>query len=308
MMAEITTGGAGYAAALATAVCWTLSAAAFTRAGERIGSLPVNVIRLLLAFPLLGLAWLASSGVESVSGWPKDAWVWLGISGLLGFFLSDLCMFRAFLEMGTRRSLLISSLAPPVVGLVGVCWMHEHLSGRQWAGMAVALAGVMWGMGGAKSAGSPDHSKSSPPGRSFRRGFLLAIVGMLAQAFSTVAAKQGLNAGGPSALGATLIRVAAGLAAFIVFVLLARQAGRVAAAVRDRRAMGILSAGVVAGPVLGVSLMMYSLQRIPAGVTQTFVALTPVLIIPFSAVMQREQITPRHIFGAVCAFAGVAML
>ena len=49
--------------------------------------------------------------------WPSDAnprvWQMLGISGFLGFFVSDLCLFKAFLIIGPRRSLLVTSLTPP---------------------------------------------------------------------------------------------------------------------------------------------------------------------------------------------------
>ncbi len=40
---------AGELAALATACCWTVSALAFQNAGRRVGSLPVNLIRLVMA-------------------------------------------------------------------------------------------------------------------------------------------------------------------------------------------------------------------------------------------------------------------
>jgi hypothetical protein len=45
----------GELAALATACCWTVTAMAFESAGRRIGSLPVNFIRLVLALVFLTL-------------------------------------------------------------------------------------------------------------------------------------------------------------------------------------------------------------------------------------------------------------
>ena len=39
--------------ALGTAFCWTASALNFEAAGRRVGSLPVNFIRLVLAFVML---------------------------------------------------------------------------------------------------------------------------------------------------------------------------------------------------------------------------------------------------------------
>ena len=46
---------AGELAALGTACCWTVTALSFESAGRRVGSLPVNLIRLVMALLLLTL-------------------------------------------------------------------------------------------------------------------------------------------------------------------------------------------------------------------------------------------------------------
>jgi hypothetical protein len=46
----------GQLAALGTAVCWAVSALAFAAAGRRIGVLPLNLIRLVMALGFLTLA------------------------------------------------------------------------------------------------------------------------------------------------------------------------------------------------------------------------------------------------------------
>ena len=52
----------GEIAALGTAVCWMVSALSFETAGKRIGSLSLNMIRLVMAFGLLGLYALVVRG------------------------------------------------------------------------------------------------------------------------------------------------------------------------------------------------------------------------------------------------------
>ena len=44
----------GELAGLGTAICWTATSMFFEAAGKRIGSLSVNLIRLVIAFFLLG--------------------------------------------------------------------------------------------------------------------------------------------------------------------------------------------------------------------------------------------------------------
>jgi drug/metabolite transporter (DMT)-like permease len=293
----------GQLAALGTALCWTLSATAFTHAGRRVGSISVNIIRLAMALVILAGARACASG----AGWgglgDASVWLWLGLSGFIGFFLADLCLFRAFLDIGPRRTLLTLSLAPPVSALIGAVWLGERLSGGQWLGMAVTLSGVVWGVWESGEPGTaPAGAAASRP-----RGIALAVVGMLAQAVSMVVAKRGLAAP-VTAIEATLIRVVAGLAGFVIMVTAARRWPRVAAALRDRVAVSVLAAGALIGPVLGVVLMMISLERIPTGVAQTFVATTPIMIIPFAAALHQDRVTPARLAAALLALSGVALL
>src|SRR4051794_36941674 len=134
----------GQLLALATALCWTISALSFEEASVRAGSLPVNIIRLVLAFALLAAFNRAHRGLAL----PRDAtpaqWKWLLLSGLIGFFVGDLCLFRALVLIGSRTSTLLMSLAPPLAALTGYLMLGEQLSTWAWLGMAVTLGGIVW--------------------------------------------------------------------------------------------------------------------------------------------------------------------
>ena len=134
----------GELAALATAVFWTLSAVAWTSAGKHIGALAVSFLRLVLAVGML----MAFGYIHRGLPWPSDAdgrvWLILGASGFLGFFVSDLCLFKAFLIIGPRLSLLVTSLTPPLVVLISWAWHGGGLPRLAWLAMSVTLAGVLW--------------------------------------------------------------------------------------------------------------------------------------------------------------------
>ena len=109
----------GELAALATAVCWALGSLAFTRAGRRIGSLPLNVIRLAIALVFSAIAGLVLYGRALPTDATAEQWWWLGLSGAVGYFFGDLCQFRAFIEIGPRLTLLLMALTPPMTALIG---------------------------------------------------------------------------------------------------------------------------------------------------------------------------------------------
>ena len=132
----------GQLLALGTAVCWTFSSIAFEMASRRAGSLPVNFVRLSLAF--VGLALIGFLGPRHLI-WPSDAppaaWKWLLVSGVIGFFIGDLALFRAFVEIGARLCSLLMALAPPIAAITAVFLLpNERMTTRSWLGMAVTLA------------------------------------------------------------------------------------------------------------------------------------------------------------------------
>ena len=71
--------------------------------------------------------------------------------------------------------------------------------------------------------------------------------------------------------------------------------------------LGILG-GTILGPVVGVWLSLIAVRRLDAGVASTLMAMSPVLVLPFSRLLERERLGWRAILGAAVAVAGVAIL
>ncbi len=272
---------------------------AFSLAGERIGSIPVNVVRLWIAWPIVLGVVACTNGWSALWTAPREAWRALLASGFAGYFWGDLCLFRAFVEIGPRRSLLVMSLAPPLTTLLATVWLGEQLLAHHYWGMALTLAGVVTVVGERRG----DEEVRTPT----RRGWWLALGGSLGQAVGMVLARQGVGAAG-SAWIASAMRLTSGAIAFLFLALLRGDMPRLGKALRDWAALGWILAGTLAGPVAGVTLMLFALSKIPAGLAQTFAATTPILIIPLSRHIHRERIGFRALAGAVLAVGGVAVL
>jgi len=292
---------AGEAAALATAFCWTFTSLAFESAGRRVGSMAVNFLRLVPAFFLLAFFCWAWDGKPLPWDAGSRAWLWLSLSGVVGFSLADLCLFRAFVLIGSRLSMLIMSLVPPFTALAGWLVLGETLSKTDFLGMTLTVAGVAWVVAEKRPAG-----KGGPEGRPSAAGVFLALAAALGQAVQLVISKLGM--GGYSPFGATQIRLISGMAGFAVLFFALSWWPKVFLALRDRPAMARVGLGAFFGPFLGVSLSLVSIQLTTTGVASTIMALSPVLIIPFSALFFGERITPRAVLGALAAVAGTALL
>jgi drug/metabolite transporter (DMT)-like permease len=289
----------GQLAALGTASCWALTALAFESAGRRVGSLPVNLIRLLFGFAFLVPAAWIRRGLPLPSDASGDAWLWLGLSGFVGFALGDLCLFRAFVLIGSRISVLIMSLVPPMTALLGRIALGETLRGREWMGMAMTVGGVMWVV---RERAPATAAGRRPPSTV---GILLALGGAAGQAGGLVLSKRGM--GTYDAFAANQIRILAGIATFALIFTFSRRWRPFVQALRHPPAMSRTALGAFFGPFLGVSLSLVAVQRTAAGVAATIMALTPVIILP-ALWWRKEPVTARAALGAVLAVAGTAVL
>ncbi len=290
----------GELAALATAFFWTVTALSFEVAGKRVGALSLNLIRLLTGMAFL-TAFLA---VTRGAPLPLDAtahnWIWLTVSGLVGFTLGDLLLFKGFILIGARVSMLIMALVPPITALIGWVVMGETLTPANMLGMVLVVGGISLVVL-ERSPGRGGVVISRP-----LRGVLAAFGGAVGQAVGLVLSKYGMQ--GYDAFAATQIRIIAGTAGFLVVVTVMGFWGRIRSALRDGRAMGAMSLGAFFGPFLGVSFSLLAVKHTATGIAATLMAIVPVLIIAPSALLFKEKVTLREVSGAVIAVAGVAVL
>ena len=288
----------GEFAALLTAVFWTVTSLSFESASHRIGSLSVNILRLIIGFAFLSVYNLFHRGIA----FPTDAgthnWIWLTLSGFVGFVFGDLFLFKSYTIIGSRFSMLIMTLAPPLAAIFGYFILGESLNIMQMTGMIIVISGISMAIFNRPVKGERLSIKISPA------GLLFAFIGALGQGLGIVLSKYGMEGYDPFA--STQIRIIAGAAGFAIIITLLRRWGNVAAALKNPSAMKPLALGAFFGPFLGISFSLLSVKHTQAGIASTIMAIVPVLILAPSAWLYREKITAVEIAGAVISVAGVA--
>lgn len=295
----------GELAGLGTAICWTATSMFFEAAGKRIGSLSVNLIRLFMAFFLLGTVTWITRGYFL----PLDAttynWTWLALSGLIGFTIGDLLLFQAFVVVGARISMLIMALSPPVAAIAGWLILGESMDTQGLVGMMITLSGIMMVV-----LNRPARDQNGKKAR-FKDwfenplGLLLAFGGATGQAVGLVLSKKGME--GYDVVASTHIRVMAGAVGFMIVFTLMQRWHKVKAGMKDKKGMLFTSGGAFFGPFMGVTLSLLAVKFTTAGIAQTLMSLVPVIIILPSVIIFKEKVTPREVLGAFVAVAGVAM-
>ncbi len=288
----------GELAALATAFCWTVTALAFETASRKVGSVAVNIIRLVMAVILLGLFTYVRRGMF----FPVDAslymWYWLILSGIVGFVIGDLFLFEAFTLIGSRLSMLIMTLVPPITATLGWMIMGEQMSWLNIIGMSMTISGIALVI-------FQKHSSKNVHIKYPVKGLFFAFLGAVGQATGYVLSKYGMGDYDPFA--ATQIRVIAGIGGFAILISFFRRWLSVGKALKERNPMLLILLGATFGPFLGVSFSLLAAQNTNTGIAATIMAITPILIIPPTLIFFKQPVSWKEIVGAIISVAGVSL-
>lgn len=297
---------------LAVAVSWTVTALFAEIGSKRLGSLQMNVIRMLLSLLMLGATLWYFTGSPYPLYADGKAWFWLSMSGFVGYLLGDYCLFNSYIWIGSRFGQLFMTLAPPTAAIAGWLMLDETLSWNALLGMLVTLTGI--GISVLNKGTSHKLSLKLP-----LKGVLFGVGAGVGQGVGLVLSKVGMNhyemsiPSGESMVAdllpfaSTFIRAVTGAIGFLLVMGMQKQFHTLATSVRDRKGMNAALWATITGPFIGVSLSLMAVQYTEAGVASTLMALTPIFIIWPSYFFFKQHVTFKEIVGACISVVGVSL-
>lgn len=297
----------GEIASLLTAVCFTVTAVLFTKAGQRVGSSTVNLLRLGLALPVMVILNLVLAGSPFPFSAGPARFIWLGLSGLIGFALGDALLFEAYLLLGARLTVLTFTTWPGFAALMAWAFLGQAMGVLRICAMLATLGGIAMVVA-AKGKSGPPLPRQAAGARRFTLGLLLALGGALGQAVGFILAKFGMT-GGFSPVSANLIRVCAGCLALWTWQSLRGELVPNIRKLKDTHAALLIGLAALFGPVLGVVLSLFAINHSRSlGMASTLMSLTPVLILPFSVLVEKERIGLVAAAGTLITIGGAAAM
>ena len=305
---------------------WTATALFAEVGSKRMGSLPLNTVRMTMSLSLLLLTLWLTMGVP----WPRFAdgatWRWLLLSGVVGYVIGDYCLMQGYIYIGSRFGQLFMTLSAPTAALTGRLLLGEQMRPLAILGMMVTLSGIALSI-----LSKQDNSVRL---RLPAKGVFFAAMAGICQGFGLVLSKIGLQhydaavvAAGVSQqavpdgallplplflsipFAATMIRAIMGLAGFFLLLAIFNRdwKEKLNHAVHDRKAMWCVFGATVFGPFVGVSASLLATQYTSTGIAQTLFALTPILIIAPAAWLFHQRVTLREVIGAAISVVGVCL-
>lgn len=293
--------------ALLTAVFWTITSLAFQQATRRAGSISVNIIRLLIALVIYMVISSFSRGMFLPFDATSHQWIWMSISGLIGFVFGDYFLLKSYEFISARITMLIMSLAAPLASLISWFVLGETMSALSLFAMFITLFGIILVITEKKKL---DDQKLGKKSRKLQfsfspKGLIFAFFGTIGQATGLVLSKYGMR--DYNVFAATQIRIIAGAFGFIILVTFIKRWPRVKEAVTDAVSMKFIMIGSIFGPFLGVYASLLAIKFTTIGIASTIMAIIPVLIIPPAILLYQEKVTVKEVIGAFIALSGIVL-
>lgn len=305
---------------LTVAISWTACAMFAEVASKRMGSLPLNVIRMTMSLLFLAIVMWVATGSPYPLYADAETWTWMSLSGFVGYVLGDFCLFNSYILIGSRFGQLLMTLSAPAAALFGWMLIGETMSWLALLGMMITITGISVSIFGKHQ--TEGESGTTKNAKLPAKGIFFGICAGLGQGIGLVLSAKGLicyehslsNHGitDPTILflipfASTAMRAITGLVGFSIWTVLKGQVQQLRTSVTDCRAMLFALAATLTGPFIGVSLSLMATQYTSTGIAQTIMATTPVLILLPSYYFFHQRITVREIIGAFVAVIGVTL-
>jgi drug/metabolite transporter (DMT)-like permease len=303
--------------AILTTVFFALSAASAGRSTRMLGGSLANVARLSLA-----TLWLACWAYGFGQGTGGPSFVWFVLSGIVGFGVGDLALYSALPRIGARLAVLLTQcLAAPLGAAVEWLWLGTALNAWQILWGTVILAGVALALWPDPKA-DPRNGTQSPH---WVAGTIFGIIAGIGQGGGAVITRKAYAVaeqagwhidGGTAAFQRIIGGMSLTLLVLAVYHLVRQHLGHrvrhAATTPRARHPWGKAWPWVlvnsVAGPAVGVACYQWALSIVPTGVVLAIVATTPLVVIPFTMVLEGERPSIQSLIGGVIAVLGAIAL
>jgi len=299
-----------FGAFLAT-LSFALSVVCAQRAARVLGGMEANFWRLVVALILLGL-WAHCIG----TGLSGDAFGVFVLSGFIGIGVGDLALYEALPRLGSRLTvLLLQCLTTGFAICIEWVWLGTRLTLAEICCGGVILTGVAMAL--RPHAGTQTHHNLVP-------GVVLTTIAAFGNATGMVlsrkayaiaaAASQQIDGG-----TAAYQRVIGGLMLSGIFMLILkhrtvfnhmRQPVFSTQPVKERFGKSwpwVLANGAL-GMTIGVSCLQWALKTTPAGIVQSVISVTPLVVIPLARLTEGERAGRNAWIGGLIAVAGTIAL
>ena len=296
---------------IGVAFSWTATALLSEMGSKRMGNVTLNFVRMAITLVFSAILFWVVTGSPLPAKASSEAYMWMMLSGLVGYVIGDFCLFQCYIIIGSKFGQLFMTLAPITAAIMAWFTLGQEIRPMGIVAMVVTLTGIAITVLG-RGDGSHRLSLKLP-----LNGVLFAIGAAVCQGVGLVLSKIGMDHYETSLAApcepwilpfyANVFRCLAGITGF--FLLLAFREGFTSLRknVTDRTSMTVATLTTIFGPFVGVGCSLLAVQYTSAGIASTLMALTPIIIILPAWWLFKQPITAKSVLGALISVTGVSL-
>ncbi|MGE5435784.1 MAG: DMT family transporter [Syntrophothermus sp.] len=289
----------GEISALITAFLWSGTSIVFSYAAIRIGSMQLNINRLILATIFL-FSTVMIFGLDY--GLSSSQIMFLSISGIIGLVIGDSFLFQAYVHIGPRLGILLLSSSPALSAILAYFFLGEGLN-------IIAVLGIIITMMGIALVILQREEKPTSKYKISRMGIFYGFMGALGQAGGLIFAKFAFTEGPINGFVATFFRIFAATILMIPIGLAARKfTNPLKVYANEKKALVSTVIGTIIGPFLGITFSLIAIAHTKVGIASTLMSTMPIIMLPLVKVVYKEELSWQSIVGALIAVTGIALL
>lgn len=295
---------------IGVAFSWTATALLSEFGSKRMGNLTLNITRMAITLIFSCILFWLTGGAPLPAGASTEAYLWMMLSGLVGYVIGDFCLFQCYIIIGSKFGQLFMTLAPITAAIMAWFTLGQEIRPTAMLAMFVTLAGIAISV-----LGRGDHHKLSL--KLPLAGVLFAIGAAVCQGVGLVLSKIGMDhyqaslttelAGWLLPFHANFFRCVAGIMGFAVLMTLREGFAPLRKGLHDGKGMVAAVLTTIFGPFVGVGASLLAVQYTAAGIASTLMALTPIIIILPAYWIFKQPITMKSLLGALISVIGVSL-
>ncbi|MBK7228659.1 MAG: DMT family transporter [Ignavibacteriales bacterium] len=287
----------GELSALLTAFLWSGTSIAFSSAAEKIGSLQLNINRMIFASLFLISTILIAGYKFDLSNYQFTNLV---ISGVIGLVIGDSFLFKSYQMIGARISMLLMALSPAMSAILAFIFLSETISFLGIIGILVTISGITLVV---------LERNINSKYQITTLGIIYGLLGAMGQAGGLIFAKFAFNEGHIAGFIATFIRVFSSVIIFLpIMLLLKKYKNPYKLFHKDKSALGVTLIGTILGPFLGITFSLIAIENTKVGIAATLMSTMPIIMLPMVRYFYKEKLSWRAIIGAMLAVIGVSLI
>ena len=295
---------------IGVAFSWTATALLSEYGSKRLGNLTLNILRMGIALIFSAILFWVTTGSPLPAHASTEAYLWMVLSGLVGYVIGDFCLFQCYIIIGSKFGQLFMTLAPIAAAITAWFALGQEMNPRSIIAMLVTLAGIALTV-----LGRGERHKVSL--KLPLAGVLFAIGAAVCQGVGLVLSKIGMDhyqATLSTSLEewmlpfhANAFRCIAGIIGFAVIMAFREGFAPLRKSINDRKGLTAAFATTVFGPFVGVGCSLLAVQYTGAGIASTLMALTPIIIILPAWWIFKQPVTAKSVLGAFISVIGVSL-